>query len=141
MDPILFSIRSLPDFLPRTHVLKAFLSIKLCVLNNNYYFYAITSVAILSWPNSSKYLVFRGSCVAFLQVFVFKKKKFIYLFYFWLDWVFVAALAFLQLQGGGYSLLQCSGFLLLWSTGSKGQVKRHSGLVAPKQVEFSWTRD
>ena len=99
VDPILFSIRSLPDSLTRTHVLKAFLSTKLCVLSNNYYFYAITSVAILSWPNSSKHLVFRGSYVAFPQGFVFFFFFLsIYLFYFWLDWVFVAALAFLQLQ-------------------------------------------
>lgn len=31
------------------------------LLNNNYYFHAITSVAILSWPNSSKCSVFRES--------------------------------------------------------------------------------
>ena len=53
---------------------------------------------MLSWPNSSKHLVFRGSYVAFLQGFVFFFFLSIYLFYFWLDWVLVAALAFLQLQ-------------------------------------------
>ena len=94
VDPILFSIRSLPDSLTRTHVLKAFLSTKLCVLSNNYYFYAITSVAILSWPNSSKHLVFRGSYVAFLQGFVF---------FFFFKYLFILFLA-------GLGLRCCAGF-------------------------------
>ena len=56
--------------------------------------------------------------------------KFIYLFiiYFWLHWVFVAALGLsLVAASGGYASLQCMGFslrrlLLLRSTGS-----RHEG--------------
>ena len=52
--------------------------------------------------------------------------NFIYLFiYFWLHWVFVAALRLsLVAVSGGYSSLRCAGFslwwlLLLWSTGSR----------------------
>ena len=49
---------------------------------------------------------------------------FIYLFYFWLHWVFVAGCRLsLVSQSGGYSLLWCLGFplrwLLLWSAGSR----------------------
>ena len=113
VDPILSSIRSSPESLPRTHVLKAFLSTKLCVLNNTYYFDAITSVAMLSWPNSSKHLVFRGSYVAFLQGFVFFFFK--YLFILFLAGLGLGCCAgFSPAAVGGYSSLQCSGFLLLW---------------------------
>ena len=51
--------------------------------------------------------------------------KFIYLFYFWLRWVFVAARGLsLVAASGGYSLLRCAGFSLWWllllqSTGSR----------------------
>ena len=96
VDPILSSIRSSPESLPRTHVLKAFLSTKLCVLNNNYYFDAITSVAMLSWPNSSKHLVFRGSYVAFLQGFVF--------FFFLSIYLFLAVLGF---RGSAWAFSSC----------------------------------
>ena len=49
--------------------------------------------------------------------------------YFWLRWVFVAALS-LVVASEGYSLLRCTGFslqwlLLLWSTGS-----RHAGFIS-----------
>ena len=53
---------------------------------------------------------------------------FIYLFYFWLCWVFLAVRGLsLVVASRGYSLLRCAGFslrwpLLLWSMGS-----RHTG--------------
>ena len=53
------------------------------------------------------------------------KKGFLILciYSFWQCWVFVAAWAFLQVQRGGCSSLQCAGFsqwwLLSWSTGSR----------------------
>ena len=68
--------------------------------------------------------------VGFL-VFCFFLNKFIYLFYFWLHWVFVAVRGLsLVALNGGYSLLRCAGFssrwlLLLGSTGS-----RRAGSVA-----------
>ena len=55
----------------------------------------------------------------------FKKNLFIYIFYFWLHWVFIAALGLsLVAASGGYSLLWCAGFSLQWllllrSTGSR----------------------
>ena len=53
---------------------------------------------------------------------LFKKN---YLFYFWLRWVFIAARGLsLVAASGGYTLLRCAGFSLLWllllrSTGSR----------------------
>ena len=46
----------------------------------------------------------------------FLSNLFIYLFiYFWLSWVFIAARGLsLVVASGGYSLLQCVGFSLLW---------------------------
>ena len=89
--------------------------------------------------------------------------KCIYLFiYFWLLWVFVAALGLSPVEAsGGYSSLQCSGFSLrwllllgstgsrarglqqLWHAGSKAQAQQlwHTGLVAPPHVGSSQTRD
>ena len=54
----------------------------------------------------------------------FKKNLFIYLFYFWLHWVFVAACGLsLVAARTGYSSLQCASFSLRWllleSTGSR----------------------
>ena len=90
--------------------------------------------------------------------FLFK----IYLFYFWLCWVCIAALWLsLVAASGGYSSLQCAGFSLWWllllrSMGSRRAgfsscglwvLKRRfsscgaRGLVAPRHVGSSWIRD
>ena len=71
------------------------------------------------------YIVLFCICVA---LFFF---NFIYLFiiYFWLHWVFVAARGLsLVAASGGYSSLWCEGFslqwlLLLWLTGSRAQAQ------------------
>ena len=94
---------------------------------------------------------------------------FILFTYFWLCWVFVAARGLsLVAVSGGYSSLQCAGFSLrwllslrstgsrhagfsscgmwaqqLWLTGSRAQAQQlwRSGLVAPRHVGSSRTRD
>ena len=66
-------------------------------------------------------------CATREALFLFFNKfiYFILFIYFWLCWVFVAARELpLVAASGGYSLLQCAGFLLQWllllrSTGSK----------------------
>ena len=93
---------------------------------------------------------------------------FILFIYFWLCWVFVAALWLsLAAASGGYSSLQCTGFslwwfLLLWSMGSRhvgfsscgtwaqqlwlvdSRVQAQQlwcmGFVAPRRVGSPWTR-
>ena len=87
--------------------------------------------------------------------------RFILLIYFWLHWVFVVAHGFSLVEvSGGYSLLWCVGFSLLWllllqragcrrvvfsSCGSQALGHRHSNcgmsLVAPWHVGSSPTRD
>ena len=86
------------------------------------------------------------------------KKKIIYLFiYFCLRWVFIAARGLsLVALSGGYSSLRCTSFSLWWllllrSTGSRhvgfsscgmrAQKLWRTGLVAPRHVESSWSRD
>ena len=100
--------------------------------------------------------------------FIFYKCIYLFLFYFWLHWVFVAARRLsLVAVSGGYSVLWCTGFsllwlLLLWSmgsrcagfsscgtwaqqlwlTGSRGQALQlwRMGLVAPRHMGSSRTR-
>ena len=61
----------------------------------------------------------------YLIVFIFNFLEFIYLFYFWLLWVFVAMCGFsLVVASRGYFSLRCAGLslpwlLLFWSTGSR----------------------
>ena len=78
-------------------------------------------------------------------------------FYFWLHWVFVAVCGLsLVAASGGYFSLWCVGFslrwlLLLWRSGSRragfsscgaqAQWLWCTGLVAPRHVGSSWTRD
>ena len=68
------------------------------------------------------HLSFGVHCPCF---FFFFFNKFHLFIYFWLCWVFVAACGLsLVVASGGYSLLQCAGFLLRWllllrSTGSR----------------------
>ena len=69
--------------------------------------------------------------------------------YFWLSWVFVAALGLsLAVAGGGYSLAVVCGLLItvaflvengLWA--HRLQKLRHVGLAAPQHVQSPWTRD
>ena len=101
-------------------------------------------------------------------LFFFFFNKFIYLFYFWLLRVFVAARGLsLVVASGGYSSLWCAGFSLqwllllrstgsrrmgfsscgaqaqlLWLAGSKAQAQYlwHTGLVAPQHVGSSRIR-
>ena len=84
-----------------------------------------------------------------------KKKNIIYLFYFWLHWVFVAAHGLpLVVVSGGYSSLLCMGFSLWWlpccpraqalgfsSCSTWAQKLWPTGLVAPRQVRPSRARD
>ena len=88
----------------------------------------------------------------FLSLSFFK----IYLFYFWLHWVFVAARGLsLVAASGGYSSLWYAGFSLQWllllrsmgsrhvgfsSCGTQAQKLWRKGLVAPQHVGFSQTR-
>ena len=54
--------------------------------------------------------------------------KFIYLFYFSLCWVFVAACGLsLVAASGGYSSLQCAGFSLRWLLLLQSMDSRHAG--------------
>ena len=85
----------------------------------------------------------------------FLKKNIIYLFYFWLHWVFVAAHGLpLVVMSGGYSSLRCTGFSLWWlpccpraqalgfsGCSTRAQKLWPTGLVAPRQVRPSWARD
>ena len=117
------------------------------------------SVVMIKWSNS---------CKAFIFYFL---KFILFLFiYFWLCWVFVATRGLsLVAASGDYSSLQCACFslrwlLLLWSTGSRraagfsscgtqaqqlwlagcrmqSQQLWHTGLVAPRHVGSSQTRD
>ena len=69
--------------------------------------------------------------------------------YFWLSWVFVAALGLsLAVAGGSYSLAVVCGLLItvaflvengLWA--HRRQKLRHVGLAAPQHVQSPWTRD
>ena len=82
-----------------------------------------------------------------------KKKKnisFIFIMYFWLHWVFVAAHGLsLVAVCGGYSSMGCVGFslwwlLLLWSNSSRAQGLNSwqcSGLAAPQHVGSSWPKE
>ena len=88
--------------------------------------------------------------------FTFFKNLFILFIYVWLRWVFVAVCGLsLVAASGGYSLLWCMGFSLLWlllsqsmgsrrtgfsSCGTRAQYLWHTGLVAPRHVRSSWTR-
>ena len=57
--------------------------------------------------------------------------------YFWLRRVFVAVCRLsLVAESGGYSSLRCMGFSLQWLL-----LLRSTGLVAPRHVGSSWTRD
>ena len=92
--------------------------------------------------------------------FVFFFILIIVFIYFWLCWIFVAAQTFLQLWCLGFSLqwfllLQSTGSRhtgfsscgmwaqQLWLLGSRAQAQQlwHVGLVAPRHVESSGTRD
>ena len=101
-------------------------------------------------------------------ILLFCINLFILFIYFWLHWVFVAALGLsLVVASGGYSSLQCTGFSLwqllllqsmgsrcmgfsscdmqaqqLWLTGSRAQAQQlwHRGLVALWHVGSSKTR-
>ena len=105
----------------------------------------------------------------FLYLFVFFFINLFYLFIFWLRWVFIAVRGLSLIEvSGGCSSLPCVGFslwwlLLLWSTGSRctgfsscstqaqqlwlagsraqAQQLWHMGLVAPRHVGSSLTRD
>ena len=56
--------------------------------------------------------------------------NFIYLFYFWLRWVFVAARGLsLVAVSEGYSLLRCTGFSLQWLFLLRSTGSRHTGSV------------
>ena len=87
----------------------------------------------------------------FLKIYFY-----LFIFYFWLHWVFIAACGLsLVAESGGYSLLWCTGSSLQWlpllqSTGSRrkgfsscstrAQQLWHTGLVAPQHVGSSRTR-
>ena len=88
--------------------------------------------------------------------FFLKKKNILYLFYFWLHWVFVAAHRLPLAVSGSYSSLRCLScslwwLLLLQSTGCRpmglsscstwAQKLWPTGLVAPRQVGPSRARD
>ena len=93
--------------------------------------------------------------LAELAFFKKKKQNIIYLFYFWLHWVFVAAHGLpLVVVSGGYSSLCCMGFSLWWlpccpraqvlgfsSCSTRAQKLWPTGLVAPRQVRPSRARD
>ena len=92
--------------------------------------------------------------VSGITYFIFQKKLFIH---FWLCWAFVALHRLsLVAASGDYSLLWCVGFalqrlLLLLSPGSRhagfsswgtrAQSLQLVGLVAPRYVKSSWTRN
>ena len=94
-------------------------------------------------------------------LFFFKGYVFTYLFilfiiYFWLRWIFVAAHGLsLVMESGGYASLQCAGFSLWWllllqstgsrrtgfsSCGTQSQYLWCTGLFAPWHVGSSRTR-
>ena len=103
--------------------------------------------------------------ITLIILFIHLFYKFIYFIYFWLCWVFVAVRGLsLVAPSGGCSSLWCAGFSLwwllllrstgsrrtcgmraqqLWLTGSRAQAQQlwHTGLVAPRHVGSSWTRD
>ena len=61
-------------------------------------------------------------------MFFFFLNKFIYLIYFWLRWVFVAARGLsLVAASGGYSSLRCVGFSLQWLLLLQSTGSRHEG--------------
>ena len=76
---------------------------------------------------------------------------YLFIYLFWLHWVFVAARGLSPVAASrGHSSLQCMGFSLQWSTGSRragfsscgsrAQQLWHMGLVAPWHVGSSRTR-
>ena len=100
------------------------------------------------WPVASNKLIFDflfniigGIAFIYFYLFIFK-------FYFWLCWVFIAVHRLsLVAASGGCSSLPCVGFslwwlLLLWSTGSRAWAQQlwRRGLVAPWLVGSSRTR-
>ena len=112
------------------------------------------SIQVLHPFFSLGYLFYYCQLVGVLYIFY----KFIYLFiYFWLRWVFAAAHRLsLVAASGGYSSLWCVGFSLWWllllqstgsrrlgfsSCGTRAQQLWHTGLVAPRYVGSSRTRD
>ena len=64
----------------------------------------------------------------FILFYLFKKNKFIYLIYFWLHWVFIAARGLsLVVMSRGYSSLWCAGFSLRWLLLLRSAGSRHAG--------------
>ena len=64
----------------------------------------------------------------FILFYLFKKNKFIYLIYFWLHWVFIAARGLsLVVMSRGYSSLWCAGFSLRWLLLLRSAGSRYAG--------------
>ena len=96
-----------------------FFSTKLCTV-------AVPKGLILSFHGSDMHTHTRFLKKSSLErLFFFYKFIYLFIFYFWLCWVFVAARGLsLVAASGGHSSLRCAGFslqwlLLLWSTGSR----------------------
>ena len=77
-----------------------------------------------------------------------EEKEILVVCLFLLHWVFIPVLMLFLVDCGSYSLLQSRDFslrwlFLLWSTGSRclRSALWHMGLVAPRHVGSSWTRD
>ena len=65
---------------------------------------------------------------SFLHYIFFKNLFILFIYYFWLHWVFVAARRLsLAAASGGYSLLQCAGFSLQWLLLLQSTGSRHMG--------------
>ena len=80
----------------------------------------------------------------------FFKKKFVFILFFWLSWVFVATCGPSPVVvNQGYSSLWCLGFLALWwllllsmAPRLRGLQQLHlRGLAALQHMESSWVRD